>query len=435
MSVRACPIQFELAENPIIHMVVFTPTFKHLSAMLNRLKALGPGLLYAGAAIGVSHIVQSTRAGAEYGYVLIIGVILVHVLKYPFFTVGPRFTHYSGKTLVSGFASLNKWALPLLLVVTLATMFFTQAAVTMVTAGLAYKLTGISWSPAIWSAVLLAICSLILFIGKFNVLDNLMKVIMVVLAISTILAMSFSFEVQPSTYPELMKEFNLFNAVDMAFLIAFLGWMPAPLDITIWQSIWTRSKMQQVQISRKDLNFDFRVGFYGTAGLAICFIILGANTLYGTGVGLQPKAGAFAAQLVDIYTTSLGQWSYPIIIVAAFTTMFSTTLTCLDALPAVMAEISKEYRWESLKSKGLWMVLLIIGALGILFFVKDMKQMVTLSTVISFLTAPIIALLTYRLVKKMSDETRLWAKWETYIAIIGLLFLSILGIYYLYTLL
>jgi len=33
------------------------------------IKKLGPGLLFAGAAIGVSHLVQSTRAGADFGLV------------------------------------------------------------------------------------------------------------------------------------------------------------------------------------------------------------------------------------------------------------------------------------------------------------------------------------------------------------------------------
>ena len=35
------------------------------------LQALGPGIMYAGAAIGVSHLVQSTRAGAGYGFALV----------------------------------------------------------------------------------------------------------------------------------------------------------------------------------------------------------------------------------------------------------------------------------------------------------------------------------------------------------------------------
>lgn len=49
------------------------------------LSLLGPGLLFAGAAIGVSHLVQSTRAGADFGFGLLWALLLVHIFKYPFF--------------------------------------------------------------------------------------------------------------------------------------------------------------------------------------------------------------------------------------------------------------------------------------------------------------------------------------------------------------
>ena len=51
-------------------------------------KTFGPGILFASTAIGVSHLVQSTRAGAEYGFLLLGIVILVTLLKYPFFEYG-----------------------------------------------------------------------------------------------------------------------------------------------------------------------------------------------------------------------------------------------------------------------------------------------------------------------------------------------------------
>ena len=38
------------------------------------LAALGPGLVWAAAAVGVSHLLQSTRAGASYGFALV-GVV------------------------------------------------------------------------------------------------------------------------------------------------------------------------------------------------------------------------------------------------------------------------------------------------------------------------------------------------------------------------
>ena len=48
----------------------------------------------------------------------------------------------------------------------------------------------------------------------------------------------------------------------VAFLIAFMGWMPAPLDISIWHSVWTVEKKKlNPSISTKQSLFDFNVGF------------------------------------------------------------------------------------------------------------------------------------------------------------------------------
>ena len=144
--------------------------------MLTKLKSLGPGLLYAGAAIGVSHLVQSTKAGATYGYILIIAIVLAHVFKYPFFALGPRYANKTGESLVAGYAKMGRWAVVLLLVLTLSTMFTVQAAVTIVTAGLLQHM-GVSLSAGVLSLLLLVICLLILRIGNYSILDNLMKVI------------------------------------------------------------------------------------------------------------------------------------------------------------------------------------------------------------------------------------------------------------------
>ena len=75
------------------------------------LKALGPGILYAGAAIGASHLVQATRAGASYGFTLVWAILLINLFKYPFFEYGHRFTAATGRSLVQGYSSLGKWAI------------------------------------------------------------------------------------------------------------------------------------------------------------------------------------------------------------------------------------------------------------------------------------------------------------------------------------
>ena len=101
------------------------------------LKNIGPGLLFAGAAIGVSHLVQSTRAGADFGFGLVWALLLVNIFKYPFFQFGPRYALATGESLLDGYKKLGKGVLVTYFILSIATMFTIQLAVTIVTAGLA----------------------------------------------------------------------------------------------------------------------------------------------------------------------------------------------------------------------------------------------------------------------------------------------------------
>ena len=49
--------------------------------LLHLVSGLGPGILMAAAAIGASHLVASTRAGAEFGWQLAWLVLAVNLLK------------------------------------------------------------------------------------------------------------------------------------------------------------------------------------------------------------------------------------------------------------------------------------------------------------------------------------------------------------------
>jgi Mn2+/Fe2+ NRAMP family transporter len=54
------------------------------------------------------------------------------------------------------------------------------------------------------------------------------------------------------------------SGAGLVFLVAFLGWMPAPLDISIWHSIWAIEKNKTQKITKKDSLFDFNVGYIAT---------------------------------------------------------------------------------------------------------------------------------------------------------------------------
>jgi Mn2+/Fe2+ NRAMP family transporter len=364
------------------------------------LRSLGPGLLFAGAAIGVSHLVQSTRAGADFGFGLLWALILVNIFKYPFFQYGPRYAAATGETLLDGYKKLGKGVLIAYYILSFATMFTIQAAVTIVTAGLAVNLFGFTDSLVTWSVIITIVSILILLVGRYKLLDNLMKYIILILTISTIIAVVVAIT-------NTQKTFNFTQVLpkgigEITFLITFLGWMPAPLDISIWHSLWSVEKEKTTfqKIPPKQAIFDFNVGYLGTLFLGVCFVLLGALVMYQSGETFSTSGGVFAGQLIHLYTQNLGDFSYIFIAAAAFTTMFSTTITTLDASPRAMTKTTKLlFQKNTFFRYWFWIVLLALGTFIILnYYMSDMKVLIEVATILSFLTAPFYAILNYILI-------------------------------------
>jgi Mn2+/Fe2+ NRAMP family transporter len=364
------------------------------------LKNLGPGLLFAGAAIGVSHLVQSTRAGADFGFGLIWALVLIHIVKYPFFQFGPRYAAATGESLLDGYKKLGKSVLISYFILNLATMFTIQAAVTIVTAGLAANLFGITTNPIIWSIIITAICVTLLLIGKYKLLDNLMKIIVITLTLSTIIALILAAFNTESTYS--FTQILPKGSIEIGFLIAFLGWMPAPLDVSIWQSLWALEKQKDKtsEFNTKQAIFDFNIGFVTTLILGICFVALGALVMFNSGETFSGSAVQFSQQLITLYTKNLGSEMYIFIAAAAFTTMFSTTITTLDASPRAMTKTFDLLTNISYKNMyWFWISFLAIGTIAILiFFMSEMGVLIKIATILSFLTAPFFAIINYILI-------------------------------------
>lgn len=399
----------------------------------NVLRRLGPGLLFAGAAIGVSHLVYATRAGALYSFGLLWLVVVAHLFKYPFFEFGPRYAASTGESLLHGYRRLGKPILWGFVGATLLTMFTVQAAVTLVTAGLAIYLTGSGGSPFIWSVGILLFSTLFLLRGRYALLSQLMKSIILLLTLVTLITVVVAMT-QYGGRLEWQQQFPM-DAVGLSFVIAFMGWLPAPLDLSVWHSLWALQRQEEQtteMVSKEDALFDFNIGYIGTTILALFFMALGALVIYGSGVELSVKAASFAQQLIQLYTETLGDSFGFLVGIAALITMFSTTLTCLDALPRSMAQAHRLLMFENTDKKEQkdrfyyeWLIVLIGGALLLLsVLLTDMVTFLKIATILSFLTAPFFALANYRLVTfhlpKEDQPSR------------GILLLSKLGIGYLF---
>lgn len=400
--------------------------------MIKSLKKLGPGLLFAGAAIGVSHLVQSTRAGADFGWGLLWALLLSNLFKYPFFQFGSRYALATHKSLLDGYAQLGKSYLWVYFFLSLGTMFTIQTAVTIVTASLASILFGFTPDLVIWTILITLICLFILWKGGFAILDKIIKWIIIILTLSTVIAV---FLAAGQNQNNISLTQLLPQGSSILFLAAFMGWMPAPLDISIWQSLWTIEKNKAGKSSVKEGLFDYNIGYVITILLGVCFMGLGTFVMYGSGTSFSNSGGVFAKQLIDLYTLTLGDTVYVFIAIAAFTTMFSTTLTTLDASPRAMEKTSNLlFAKAAFLDYKFWIILLALGTIAIFsFLLSEMGTLVEIATILSFITAPFYAYLNLRLVTSdhMPVEHRP-GKGLILLSIIGLIFLILFAISFLF---
>ncbi|RMF73689.1 MAG: divalent metal cation transporter [Acidobacteria bacterium] len=367
------------------------------------LRVIGPGLLFAGAAVGVSHLVQSTRAGAQYGLAPLGLVLLACAMKYPAFVFGPRYAAATGRSLLWGYRARGRWAVALYAVLTLATMFAIEAAVTLVTAGLAQALIGVPVPVAWLAGAILAGSIALLVAGRYAWLDRAIKLMIALLTVSTLVA---TLLVVPRLPWRTLASAPAggFSVTDVAFAAALVGWMPSAIDIAVWSSLWTLARARQTgyRPSVREATLDFDIGYAGTLALAVCFLLLGAGVMHSAGRTFAAAPGAFAAQVVELYAQTLGGWSRPLLGLAAFAVMLSTTVTVVDGFPRALAALGAVLRGrrddEAVEGPAYWiaMAVLAVGSLLVIGpFVARLKALVDLATTLSFLTAPVLSTLNH----------------------------------------
>jgi Mn2+/Fe2+ NRAMP family transporter len=368
------------------------------------LKALGPGIMYAGAAIGVSHLVQSTRAGAGYGFSLVWAVLLVHLLKYPFFEFGHRYTAATGDSLLVGYRRIGGWALITFMVVSFGLSIPTAAVLTIVTAGMAAQIVSANVSDLAWGVILPATCLATLATGGYKLLDRLMKLMMSLLAVCTVVAVVAAVVHGPAGAPDFEAP-AVWNVAAVAFLVALMGWMPTPVDASAWPSLWMQERARQTAYrpTLREALLDFKIGYFGSLVTSVMFLSLGALMMFGTGEELARGSGDFAAQFVGMYTAALGGWSRPVVGAAAFIAMLSTLLTVLDGYPRVLTAGCR-VAWSGAKRLGrapYWAVVIVMAAGALLVFqllTSVMRTLVDVTTTVAFLSAPVFAYLNCRVI-------------------------------------
>ena len=375
--------------------------------MRNLLSRLGPGMMLAAVAVGVSHLVFSTQAGANYGLSLAWLILLVVFLKYPAFHFSVQYASATGKSLVTGYAKIGKPALMWLVAGFFVDTFIATGAVALVTAGLFISVFNLPFTGPQVAVGLMVVSGLILLNGQYTRAERIVKILVlsfsVLAVVATLFALPLIGDGGRAVFAELTPNRSL-----AIFVIAVAGWMPMPTNGAILISKWVCEKRAATgdSFDGKQALTDFRIGYGLTVLLALCFLLMGTAVLFQADYSAPANPGAFATELLSIFTTVIGQWTYPVIALASLAVMWSTQIALMDAMPRLTDRLLSILAGRPDDAPPRYTTFLVVQVVGVsiilLFLMKNFTTFLYFATSMGFIAAPAIAY--YNQVAMTSDD-------------------------------
>ena len=372
--------------------------------MLNRMtQKLGPGLLFAAGAIGTSHLIQTTRGASTYGLAVCWLIVIACILKYPAYRAAVEYSGTTGRTLIDAYQRAGKWLLAPLLIVFLIEGLIAVAGISLVTAGLTNNLLGLAFDDLKLTLAVIAGTAIVLYVGKYRVLEGITKVFVVLFCVLVIVTTALALP-ELGNIAELATQLPV-DEPNFTFYIAFAGWMPTGLGASVTLSVWITAKSTAMgrPVTPSEARLDFHVGYFGTVLLAVGFAIIGTAVLFGSDTVLSQGSTGFAAQLVSVFTQTIGAWTEPLIASAALVVMLSTVISTMDGLARVYSTFTvrllstKGSQVDNARYYGEFLALqFAVSCILLLLLMRSFLTFIDIATTTSFLVAPAVAWFNHR---------------------------------------
>ncbi|VEE07098.1 membrane protein [Neisseria animalis] len=357
----------------------------------------------ASSCVGGSHIIASTQAGAYYGYQLALFIVAVNLLKYPFFRIAFDYSSLNRKTLLQGYAEQGRLHLYLFLVFNLFATVVNIAGGTLLSAVLLAMLLPFPVSLDILNIAVLASFLILLFSRQYQALDRISKAVMMGLTAVTVLALAMAFGKGSPPPVADFAEVSPWTLAAVPFFAALMGWMPAPMELSVASSMWVVEKNRLDPDYRPRRMIDFNTSYVLTIVLALMFMALGALVQYGQAV--EPLSGGrFIGRFVDMYAHSIGEWMRLPMAAVALACIYGTTIVAVDGysrcnMQTVELLLGRGQEAEQNESRlRIWLAGACLAAFVLIqFFSSAIGKMIPFAMTASFLSAPVFAALNLRL--------------------------------------
>ncbi|MFO7558427.1 MAG: divalent metal cation transporter [Desulfobacterales bacterium] len=386
-------------------------------------------MIFASLVIGETHLALQAYSGALFGMSFLWLVVLVHIVYYPIYEYGSRYAVASGNSLVEGYSKL-RFSRPLFWYF----LFFMFVTPPLVMGSLVGLIGSVLYSafPLLtfnsWCSITFLATTALVLIGRYKLIENLSKIILLILVLITLLA----FVISPPGAGEFFSGLRPQIPAAAGVWIVIVATLRVPTDpaASIFLSEWAKEKRKEwgddkavLVSSMKKSILDIRIGFSLSLFVAIAFMALGAVVFRPRGI--VPEGTEFAFKLSEIFTNTFGPWMFPVFILAAFMAFWGGYVSAQDGIHRLFKKIIDSLFSPEEKTRDrigdLYLIFVAVTGLVMATLLQRPMFMVLLALSMAFLYFPLVVGLNIYCVTRMVDQEFRPGKLNVTLAILGLL--------------
>ncbi len=349
-------------------------------------KSFGPGIVLVLTWLGAGDLVDNAVAGAHYGYTLMWGLALALIVRYLLVSIIANYQlmNIQGHTIFEGYAKVWKYY-PILLAIGGIVLGHFYESYTIKGSGEAlYYLTGESGSVMLWSIV--AVIAAVLITGKavYRYLENVEKIILVVLAASliggaivakpdvgAIVAGTFAFEV-----PQTVGSYGA-----LLIVISLIGAVGGSLANLLYPTFMKEKGYIRPE-HRKVQRYDLLFGIFVIIVLDLAVWVMGAEVLHPRGITISNFNDL--AHLLGQVAGRLGELViYLGVLCACFSSVIGYALgfpkMAMECVYCVAPERKEKYKAEPSKDPLFRLAYFLVAILPLMWAIPGMPGFILLT--------------------------------------------------------
>ena len=401
--------------------------------IINMLKILGPGIIFASLCIGETHLALLAYSGALYGHAFLWMVIMVHLVYYPNYEYGPRYAVATGETLIDGYAKIKLGKFLLWVFVLL--MFVTPPMIMSSLLGLTGSVLYAAFpkvSFTIWCILTYIITVGIVIGGRYKFIERINKSLVLIIVLVSVFAFTESIPSPGEFFSGLIPTIPVAAGV----MVVFVAILRVPTDpaSSIFLSEWAQqkrnewienpadSKSKNVLLnSLKKSIFDIRLGFFLSCLVGIIFLSIGATVLRP--LGIVPEGIDVSLKLSEIYTQTIGKWVFPLFILMLFSAFWGGYVSAMDGILRLFKNlIPRLFPIHDKSNEKIGIVYILLVTTAGLFLATVIQRpmfMVLLAVSLGLINYPLIFGLNIYCVTKLVDKEFRPGKLNLFLATLG----------------